>query len=78
MNERILNRLMDMVRARYGDAAKNLTPQDDLYEALGIDSMQAMDLLTDVEDEFDVEIPDYELQGVRSFASIAQIVEQRL
>ncbi len=74
----IVNRLLTLARERFGERANNLQPGDDLYEALRIDSMEAMDLLTALEEEFDVEIPDYELQGVRTFASIAQIVEHRL
>ena len=35
------------------------------------------DLLTDLEDEFDVEIPDYELQDARTFAALADVIERR-
>jgi acyl carrier protein len=74
----IVRRLLELARERFGERAATLSASDDLYEALGIDSMQAMDLLTSLEETFDVEIPDYELQGVRTFASIAEIVERRL
>ncbi len=74
----ITARLLSLARDRFGDAAANLSPSDDLYEALGIDSMQAMELLTALEEAFDVEIPDYELAEVRTFASIAELVERRL
>ncbi len=74
----ILPRLLALTAKRFGDAGASLQPGDDLYEALGIDSMQAMDLLTALESEFDVEIPDYELAEVRTLASIAEIVSRRL
>lgn len=74
----VLSRLLSLARDRFGPSADDLGPGDDLYEVLGIDSMQAMDLLTDLEDAFDVEIPDYELQEVRTMASIADIVRRRL
>lgn len=74
----IVTRLMELARERFGDRADNLSPRDDLYAALKIDSLEAMDLLTAMEDAFDVEIPDYELQGVRTFASIAKIIGDRL
>ena len=50
---------------------------DDLFEVLGIDSLQALDLLTDLEEAFDVEIPDYELQGVNTLAGLAAVLEAR-
>ena len=43
----------------------------------GIDSVQAMDLLTELEDHFDVEIPDYELQDARTFAQLAEVLRRR-
>jgi acyl carrier protein len=77
MNDPILDKLLELARKRFGEKATTLQPGDDLYEALAIDSMQAMDLLTTIEDAFSVEIPDYELAEVRTLASIADIVRRR-
>jgi acyl carrier protein len=77
MNDPILDKLLELARKRFGEKAATLQPGDDLYEALAIDSMQAMDLLTTIEDAFSVEIPDYELAEVRTLASIADIVRRR-
>lgn len=74
----IVTRLLTLTRARFGEKADRLSPGDDLYEVLHIDSMEAMDLLTALEDTFEVEIPDYELQGVRTLSSIAGLIERRL
>ena len=38
--------------SRFGQSAEQLAPEDDLFETLGIDSLQALDLLTDLEDAF--------------------------
>jgi len=59
------------------DGAK-LKPDQDFFDALGIDSVQALELLSELEIEFDVEVPDYELQGVKTFAALADVIEQRL
>ncbi len=45
---------------------------------LGIDSYQAMELLTDLEEAFHVEIPDYELQGVTTFGGLAEVIARRV
>ena len=62
----ILARLVTVATKRFGPRAKAMGPEDDLFESLGIDSLQALDLLTDLEEAFDIELPDYELQGVTS------------
>ena len=41
---------------------------DDFYKKLGIDSLQALELLTRLENHFGVELPDYEVQGVSDFS----------
>ncbi len=74
----ILDRLLQLARRRFGPRAEQLTAGDDLYASLGIDSMQAMSLLTSIEEEFGIEIPDYELQGLRTMSSLAAIVARRL
>lgn len=73
-----LTRLRELATERFGPAAAELSGDADLFEALGIDSMQALDLLTDLENAFGVEIPDYELQGVHTLAGLAEVVERRL
>ncbi|MCG3171923.1 MAG: Acyl carrier protein [Myxococcota bacterium] len=75
--DRILHRLLDLAAARFGADRLALKPQDDMYEALRIDSMRALELLTELENEFGVEIPDYELQRVRTFEELAAVIARR-
>jgi acyl carrier protein len=62
---------------RFGSRAASLGPNDDLFETLGIDSLQALDLLTDLEEAFGVEIPDYEVQGVHTLGGLAAVIARR-
>jgi acyl carrier protein len=71
-------RLIALSAARFGRDPAAIAPSDDLFEALGIDSVQALALLTELEDAFDVEIPDYELQDARTFAALGAVVARRL
>lgn len=72
-----VTQLMSLAAKHFASDA-TLAPADDLFEALGIDSLQALDLLTRLEEHFDIEIPDYELQDVRTFAALADVIQQRL
>lgn len=71
-------RLLTLASERFGKDLSGMTPEQDFFEALGIDSYQAMELLTEVEEAFDVEIPDYELQGVTTFGALAEVIGRRL
>jgi len=51
---------------------------DDFFKKLGINSLQALDLLTRIEQHFHIELPDYELQGVSDFRTLAERIQSRL
>lgn len=55
-----------------------LTPDGDVFESLGIDSVQVLELLSELELALNVELPDYELRDVRTFAQLAERIDQRL
>ena len=57
---------------------EQLTPDDDFFKKLGINSLQALDLLTRIEHHFKIELPDYELQGVTDFRTLAERIQLRL
>lgn len=71
-------RILDLARRRFGLGADALAPKDDLLGALGIDSVQALELLSALEAELGVELPDWELQDVRTFDDLARRVQDRL
>ena len=71
-------RLLRLAAQRYGKDETSLQLDQDFFEVLGIDSLQALDLLTELEDRFGVEIPDYELQDVRTFSGLVSVIERRL
>lgn len=73
-----LARLITLAAARFKVDPATLAPEADVFEALGVDSMQVLELLSEVELEFDVEIPDWELRGVRTFAQFADVIARRL
>jgi acyl carrier protein len=74
----ITDQLITLASRRFQVDPATLQPEDDFFEKLGIDSIQALDLLSEVEMHFDVEIPDYELQGVVTFAALSALIEGRV
>jgi acyl carrier protein len=75
---KVLDQLLTLAAERFGRDRASLAPDADLFDALEIDSMQALSLLSALEDRFEVEIPDYEVQDVRTFADLASVVASRL
>jgi acyl carrier protein len=73
-----LNGVLDLAAAHFNVPREQLTGDDDFFQKLGIDSLQALDLLTHLEQHFHIELPDYELQGVSDFRTLAERIQSRL
>ncbi len=76
--EQTLDEILNLAATHFKVPREKLTPDDDFFKTLGIDSLQALDLLTRLENHFSVELPDYELQGVSDFRTLASRIQSRL
>jgi acyl carrier protein len=76
--EQTLDEIMNLAAAHFKVSREKLRPDDDFFKTLGIDSLQTLDLLTRLENHFHVELPDYELQGVSDFRTLAARIQARL
>ena len=76
-NTDVTERLLSLAARRFGKKRDDLSASDDLFDALGIDSVEAMTLLSAIEQELRVEVPDYEVQDVRTFADLAAVIARR-
>jgi len=76
--DQTLDEILSLAAAHFKVPREKLTADDDFFKTLGIDSLQALDLLTRIEQHFRIELPDYELQGVSDFRTLAQRIQSRL
>jgi acyl carrier protein len=76
--EKTLDEIMDLAATHFKVSRDKLRPDEDFFKTLNIDSLQALDLLTRLENHFHVELPDYELQGVTDFRTLAGRIHARL
>ena len=77
-SEEIIGEVLDLAASHFKVSREELSPNDDLFKKLGIDSLQALEMLTRLENHFKIELPDYELQDVRDFRTLAERIKARL
>jgi len=77
-SDHTLNEILALAAAHFKVPREKITPDDDFFKTLGINSLQALDLLTRLENHFRVELPDYELQGVSDFRTLAERIQSSL
>lgn len=76
--EQTTREILELAMRQFKVAPGSLKPEDDFYRKLGIDSLQALELLSRLENHFNIELPDYEVQGVSDFKTLAERVQARL
>jgi acyl carrier protein len=71
MSEEVFDKIKDLIVTKKGVEAEKVNI-DSSFEELGMDSLDAVELVADMEEIFDVNIPNTELQN---FKTIRQAVE---
>ena len=61
-----------------GVEADKVTPQADLQSDLGLDSLDTVEMTVGLEDRFGIEIPDSELEGVKTVDDAVQLIEEKV
>lgn len=77
-SDQTLEQILTLAATHFQVPREKLSADDDFFQTLGIDSLQALDLLTRLEHHFRIELPDYELQGVSDFRTLASRIQARL
>lgn len=52
-----------------------ITTETTLQDDLGADSLDVVDLLMSIEDEFEVEIPDEEVENIKTVGALVEYIE---
>jgi len=76
--EETTQEILELATKHFKAAPGSLKAEDDFYKKLGIDSLQALEMLSRLENHFHIELPDYEVQGVSDFKTLAERVQARL
>ena len=65
MTEKIFETITEIISSKKG-VDRNLISIDSTFDELGLDSLDAIELIADLEEAFNVTIPNTELQGIKS------------
>ena len=55
--------------------AETITPDSNILDDLGADSLDVVDLIMSVEDEFGIEVPDEALEEIRTVDEMVKYIE---
>lgn len=73
--EPIAQRIKALAAEHFGVAVDSVTESTEFEKDLGADSLDHVELLMYVEDEFGIELPDEQVKDVRTVGQLIQVVE---
>ena len=75
MAENITEKVTEIIVEQLGVSADQVKPESKMIEDLGADSLDAVELVMAVEEEFEIEVPDEEAEKLISVGDIISHVE---
>ena len=75
MSDELIQRVLKVIAASKRIPLQTVTIESD-FQQLGIDSMDAVEILFALENEFDISIPDDEVRNVRSVRQMCEGVDK--
>ena len=75
-NEEVLQQILDILKPRVSKDGLEVTEELDLVNDLGLDSLKVMEILEDLEDNFDISIPINILPGIRTVGDLVVEIQK--
>ena len=78
MESEVFERIREYLDDQLDVEPEKITPDSDIVEDFGADSLDVIDMITTLSDEFGVEIPDEDIENFRTVGDVVSYVEERL
>lgn len=76
--EAIFERLVTLIREQRQDSSLDVTPHLSLKDDLGVDSIELVEFIINIEDDFNIEIPDDEVDNMTSMEDLLDYLQGKL
>lgn len=73
----MLEKIKEMVAEQLNVEAESLTAETSFKEDLGADSLDLFELVTNLEDEYEIEIPSEELEKLTTVGAVADYLKSK-
>lgn len=71
----VLEKVKVILAEQFDVEEDSITLETDMQDDLGADSLDVVDLLMSIEDEFEIEIPDEEIENIRTVGELVNYIE---
>ena len=78
MESEVFERIRDYLADQFDVDGEKITPESDIINDFGADSLDVIDMITTLSDEFGVEIPDEEIENFHTVGDVVSYVEEHM
>ena len=71
----VLEKVKAILAEQFDVEEDKITESTDLQDDLGADSLDVVDLLMSIEDEFEIEVPDDEIENIKTVGALVNYIE---
>lgn len=71
----VLEKVKSILSDQFDVEEDSITMETTVQGDLGADSLDVVDLLMSIEDEFDVEVPDEEIENIKTVGNLVKYIE---
>jgi len=72
----VFEKVQKIICEQFGVEASEVTMESSIADDFGADSLDLVDLAMTIEDAFDIEVPDEELENVKTVGDIVKFIEE--
>lgn len=72
----VLERLTKLIVNRFGVSEETITMETSFKDDLGADSLEIVELIMELEDEFEMEVPDEAAEGLTTIGAVVSYIEK--
>mgnify|MGYP000105139731 CR=1 FL=1 len=74
----MLEKMKEIIADQLSVDADSITEASSFKDDLGADSLDVVDLVMSLEDEFDIEIPDEEIENIKTVGDVVKYIEDNI
>ena len=73
----VFDKVKELISKQLDVKADDITEASNIQDDLGADSLDVVDLVMALEDEFDVEIPEDQVENIKTVGDIVKFIEDK-
>ncbi len=75
VNKMVFEKLKMILSQQFDVDEENITLETNIENDLGADSLDVIDIIMAIEDEFEIEVPDEEVENIRTVEQLVKYIE---